>query len=72
MECAIGIELRDHDQLPAVPLIPLNLGRVNPAYHLAFDQANSSSETTGSRAVPLRRAGMASRRSGGMGFMGLC
>ena len=34
--CAIGIELRDHDQLPAVPLIPLSLGRVNPARHLAL------------------------------------
>jgi hypothetical protein len=37
VECAIGIELRDHDELPAVPLIPLNLGRVNPACHLPFD-----------------------------------
>jgi hypothetical protein len=32
--CAIGIELRDHGQLPAVPSILLNLRRVNPTCHL--------------------------------------
>jgi hypothetical protein len=43
LECAIGTELRDHDPLPAVPLIPLNLRRVNPARHLPLHRTSQLS-----------------------------
>ncbi len=51
VDCAAGIELRDHDQLPAFMIIPLILRRVNPAYHLPFHWEPAGKPGPGARRV---------------------